>query len=392
MARLSVLIALAIISRCALSMFYSCPNCQGFKVKCDRVTNATYDATFYEELSPKCVICTSLPEHTGRDVVPTCPLVKRTKWLWLRNFRLDYLSLLDLSHLQNIETLYVQPGTKAVLLQWNKLEIVTPDYFRQLSSVMLLDLRYNRIHTIYRVSENIVQEWQNELVSCTAVFALDGVSITAKNNVSRAIRTTAVPPSLKPSITANNTLSTVRSFTVTTPLNLTIATENATEIDQIVFLLNTNQKDKVEVNVLDLVITSLLTLSILVFCYFIIQSLQKNSSHNSQNNQTQNGTLHHQQTFDEVSQHAYDTIEDQPETSNQKRDTLDGQVPTISDDIITPYGQAVLSGAYQGMDTALNAIPSRSQDQVPENKSNQTPYDNKNENNPMKTSKLYNKQ
>eukprot|EP00058_Branchiostoma_floridae_P019324 XP_002604814.1 hypothetical protein BRAFLDRAFT_70664 [Branchiostoma floridae] len=123
-----------------------------------------------------------------------------------------------------------------------------------------------------------------------------------------------------------------------------------------------------------------------------VHSLQKNSPDNSQNNQTQNGTLHHQQTFDEVSQHAYDTIEDQPETSNQKRDTLDGQVPTISDDIITPYGQAVLSGAYQGMDTALNAIPSRSQDKVPENKSNQTPYDNKTENNPRKTSKLYNKQ
>ncbi|CAH1244619.1 LRRTM4 [Branchiostoma lanceolatum] len=60
--------------------------------------------------SPRCVICDAPPGHRGRDVIPTCTFVEKTPSLWLRNYRLDYLSSSDVGHLKHLQNLYIEPG------------------------------------------------------------------------------------------------------------------------------------------------------------------------------------------------------------------------------------------------------------------------------------------
>ncbi|XP_019620832.1 PREDICTED: uncharacterized protein LOC109467328 [Branchiostoma belcheri] len=345
MARCSLLLALMILLRYASCRPDSCPNCRGYNLRSNSLTNATQDAEALDDLSPYCVVCTPVPGHRRRDVIPTCPLVRRTSTLWLRNFRLGSLSLSDLSHLKDVKTLYLHPVTTAVLLQWNRLETIGPGYFRQLSSLMLLDLRYNKIHTIYKVTKNRVTEWQNKAISCTSVFALGMENITAQQNVSEV---------------------------------QIISTVNGTDIDHnrhlVYFILKNDEINKASFNLLDLIITTLLTLSLLAFCYFVFQSLRKTAPQNIQN-QNYTGTVNVQQNPVDFLHHTYETIEDQPQARDQNGVIPGAQIPTSGDDVIAPYGQTVLSVSY-GKDKALNAIPStyQSQNRVTGKKSVQTPY------------------
>ncbi|KAI8507020.1 hypothetical protein Bbelb_154590 [Branchiostoma belcheri] len=86
--------------------------CQAYNLRSNSLTNATHDAEVLDDLSPYCVVCTPVSGHRRRDAIPTCPLVRRTSKLWLRNFRLGSLSLSDLSHLRDVETLYLHPARK----------------------------------------------------------------------------------------------------------------------------------------------------------------------------------------------------------------------------------------------------------------------------------------
>ncbi|KAI8503988.1 hypothetical protein Bbelb_180560 [Branchiostoma belcheri] len=154
----------------------------------------------------------------NRDVIPTCSSVEKTSSLWLRSYRLATLSSSDVGHLKHLENLYIEPGnlvrlemgafaglhslrrlsltrnklaflgtgwliqpngrlnlahnriayiedgafgsvdgdcrTMVLLLQWNRLDVIKPGYFRQLCMLTVLDLRNNRIHTIHKGSFN----------------------------------------------------------------------------------------------------------------------------------------------------------------------------------------------------------------------------------------------
>ncbi|XP_078612937.1 uncharacterized protein LOC144882791 [Branchiostoma floridae x Branchiostoma japonicum] len=79
-----------------------------------------------------------------------------TRWL-VQTYRHLNLAHNQIAHIEDEAFGAVNDGclmTKAILLPWNKLEVIRPDYFRHLCVLTMLDLRYNNIHTIHKGSFN----------------------------------------------------------------------------------------------------------------------------------------------------------------------------------------------------------------------------------------------
>eukprot|EP00058_Branchiostoma_floridae_P006374 XP_002591862.1 hypothetical protein BRAFLDRAFT_89375 [Branchiostoma floridae] len=192
--------------------------------------------------------------------------------------------------------------------------------------------------SVLTVSEIIMQKWRGDVVSCTVLFPSDeALNVSAHYKVS--------------------TFSTGPNVSVTEfP---TSGTETLTEADEgkhhVVFLLNSDMNN-VSINPLDLVITALLTSSVVALSCFIALVLCKNIFKKSQENSSDCHT-ENQHGADQFSHHTYETVEDQPQPDHQYDVIPDHQ---NEDDIITPYGQATMSGAY-GMETTTPATASRSQ-------------------------------
>eukprot|EP00058_Branchiostoma_floridae_P007897 XP_002593385.1 hypothetical protein BRAFLDRAFT_70845 [Branchiostoma floridae] len=178
------------------------------------------------------------------------------------------------------------------------------------------------------VSPILLQQWRGELVSCTSLFTSGEVNTTACLNVTSF----NIDPGL----------------ITTEPYTTEIQTRTGKSNNQIIYLLNSDMNDNISTFHLDLVITTLLTSSVVALSFFLILVLKKGTYKiwKVDNVQDQNQNV----DPDRLSQHAYETVEDQYEVIR------DSQIE--EDDVITPYGQATMAGAY-GMDTPMTAAVSR---------------------------------
>ncbi|XP_035668278.1 leucine-rich repeats and immunoglobulin-like domains protein 2 [Branchiostoma floridae] len=94
---------------CTSCISDSCPNCRVIYEKCHPVKGT---GSGREEL---CVTCDPSAEHLVRDTIPRCTLLQKATTLFLRNFRLGYLSSADINHLKHLTHLYIQPGNLGLL-------------------------------------------------------------------------------------------------------------------------------------------------------------------------------------------------------------------------------------------------------------------------------------
>ncbi|XP_035663381.1 uncharacterized protein LOC118407070 [Branchiostoma floridae] len=189
-----------------------------------------------------------------------------------------------------------------------------------------------------KVSENLLKEWirSGEVISCTALFE---ENIKVQYNVSGVERATPL-------------LNTVRYTNTTMTYGLVNATGNRQDI---VFLLKSGLNGTtVSIHFLDLIITALFTLAVMAFSYAVFLMLRKTQSHDLQTNQPESPCNQpSEQLTEEVSVNTYETVEDRPPMSNQDEIISDSETPN-SEDVIVPYGQATMSGAY-GTGAAMRA-------------------------------------
>ncbi|KAI8498744.1 hypothetical protein Bbelb_231970 [Branchiostoma belcheri] len=309
--------------------------------------------------------------------------------------------------------------TKALNLPWNHLDVIRPGYFRHLCNVMLLDLRRNRIQTIDKererllgsldlaknqiqyieseafthlqlletidlsdnqitkgftccnstsfnhsklqnntynfvgktvssltVSPIVLQTWHGELVSCSSLFGSGETNITAHFNV------TVFPSS---SNTGPNVI-----YTTTDSQTKTRRMNN----NQIIHILDSEENGNVAINYWDLVITTLLTSSVVALSCFLILALRK-GKFKLWRVSPDNRDIQDQQNPNRFSQHTYETVLDE----DQYEVIPDSQVE--ADDVITPYGQSTIAGAYR-MDTPMAATARTSH--VPKHRRVDAPY------------------
>ncbi|XP_019634642.1 PREDICTED: uncharacterized protein LOC109477738 [Branchiostoma belcheri] len=183
------------------------------------------------------------------------------------------------------------------------------------------------------VSPIVLQAWNDELVSCSSLFGSGETNITAHFNV------TVFPPSLNAGPTIS---STTHSKTET----------RRTNNNQLIHILDSEVNGNVAINYWDLVITTLLTSSVVALSCFLILALRKGKFKLWRVN-PDNRDVQDQQNPDPFSQHTYETVRDE----DQYEVIPDSQVE--ADDVITPYGQSTIAGAYR-MDTPMAATANTS--------------------------------
>eukprot|EP00058_Branchiostoma_floridae_P020396 XP_002605886.1 hypothetical protein BRAFLDRAFT_87442 [Branchiostoma floridae] len=175
------------------------------------------------------------------------------------------------------------------------------------------------------VSEILMQKWHGEVISCTALFPSDeALNVTAHYKVTSF---SAVPDAS------------------------TSGTETLTEAGEgkhhVVFLLNSD--NNVSINPLDLIITALLTSSVVALSCFVAFALCNHNTFKKPQENSNDCHTENQHGTDQFSHHTYETVEDQPQPVHQYDVIPDHQ---NADDIITPYGQASMSGAYASHPTS----------------------------------------
>ncbi|XP_066267641.1 insulin-like growth factor-binding protein complex acid labile subunit [Branchiostoma lanceolatum] len=340
-----------------------CPNCQAFHTKC---SPGSEQIPLFGE---SCTFCDTVVNSEHRDIIPICELVLTSRSLWLRNYSLDHLSSTDVSHLKHLRHLYIEPGDLryinnstfdgfqnlynlslsrnkltylgkswlvdvyghlnlanneiafieddafgaydrcldmvALHLPWNKLDVIESGYFRHLCSVILLDLRYNRIHTIDKGGFDDLHHLRvlrlagNNL---EVMYGLDNCDVHDQQNPNRF---------------SQHTYETVED-------QYDVIRDSQVEEDDVITPYGQ---------------------AVMASAYGMDTTMTATASR-SQMWTLDNCDVQDQQNPNRLSQHTYETVEDQYDVIR------DSQVE--EDDVITPYGQAVIACVY-GMDTAMTA-------------------------------------
>ncbi|XP_035692499.1 insulin-like growth factor-binding protein complex acid labile subunit [Branchiostoma floridae] len=347
-----------------------------------------------------CVICNTSVEHRPRDTVPRCTLLEEATILWLKNYRLGYLSSADINHLKHLTDLIIEPGnlvlldnetfegfeyklynlslsrnnlpylgkgwlvevlghlnlahnkiayiedeafgtsdhclaTAALFLSWNKLVTVKPGYFRHLCKLMVLDLRHNQISTIDGGDLQYLET--NTFDGFTSLYNLS----LSRNRLTYLGKRWLVEVGGHLTLT-HNEIAFIEDEAFGTY-----------DVQMVALHLAWNKLDVIEagyfrylgnVRILDLRHNKIHTIGKVALSCFLILLFRKGTYKiwKVDNVQDQNQNV----DPDRLSQHTYETVEDQYEVIR------DSQME--EDDVITPYGQATMAGAY-GMDTEMTA-------------------------------------
>ncbi|CAH1244842.1 SLIT2 [Branchiostoma lanceolatum] len=273
------------------------------------------DSAITNSATEVCVTCdTVVEEHVG-DVIPRCPLVEKATTLWLRNFRFGYLSSTNVSHLKHLRNLYIEPG-----------------------NLMLLDNKtFEGFQSLYNLSlsrNNLPYLGKKWLVGVIGHLNL------AHNKIAH-IEDEAFGVS-------DHCLYTLVLLLSWNKLERTNPGYFRHLCNLMVLDLSSNRIHTIDKGSFD----GLYRLRVLRLGSNNLTAVLRGATLTNEIKNPNNSRMGNQQTIDQFSQHTYETVEDQPHQYETIRDEQN------EDNVITPYGQATLSGAY-GLDSDKTATTSK---------------------------------
>ncbi|CAH1244843.1 LRRTM3 [Branchiostoma lanceolatum] len=229
--------------------------------------------------------------------------------------------------------------TVALHLPWNKLSVIESGYFRHLCSVIFLDLRYNRIHAIDKDQQNPNRFSQHTYETVEDQYDVIRDSQVEEDDVITPYGQAVMASAYGMDTTMTATASRSQHTYETVEDQLEVIRDSHIEDNEDDVITPYGQAVMAGAYGMDKATTE----TVFALSGFLILVLKKRTLKMWT---LDNCDVQDQQNPNRLSQHTYETVEDQYDVIR------DSQVE--EDDVITPYGQAVIACVY-GMDTAMTA-------------------------------------